>query len=112
MLACWVRSGVKSRAGSTPKLTILSLSGSGNWDVRWMGRSATAASPFFLGQVERARLQWTVAARFAGHRLAAVGVIIVDRLPPRRKRLVHTGVADDEVCLAKMIEQGGQPLFE
>ena len=68
--------------------------------------------PFLFGQIKLNRFQRSIASRRALHRADAVLVIILDRLAPAFQRLVGRGVADDEVAIAEMVEQGLQPLFE
>ena len=70
------------------------------------------ALPLVFREIERVGFERAVAARLAFHRANAVLVIIVDRFTAAAKRLVGGGIANDEIILTEMIEQGFQPLFE
>ena len=91
---------------------IRSDSGSGKGEARWTGRSSTICRPFRLGQIQLTWFQWAVAAGRAFHRANAVLVIILDRLAAAFQRLIGRGVADDEVAIAEMVEQGLQTVLE
>ena len=78
----------------------------------WSGRSATSPSHSRARQIERLRRERPVAARLLGLRALAVLVIIGDRLEPRLERAGIAAVADDQVVVGEMVEQGRQPLLE
>ena len=88
------------------------IPGSGKGEARWMGRSATMRLPFVLARDRARRLERAVAAWLGFHRPNAVLEIILDRVAPISERLVGRGVANDDVVVAKMIEQGRKTLFE
>ena len=69
-------------------------------------------APFLLRQIERRGRQGPIAARIGHHRPGAVGEIILDRLRAAGQGAVGAAVAQDDIRLAEMIEQGRQFLLE
>ena len=68
--------------------------------------------PFVAREIERFGRERPVAAGILGLGALPVLVIIGDRLEPPLGGAGIAGVADDQIVVAKMVEQGRQPLLE
>ncbi len=68
--------------------------------------------PLLVGQIEQFGRDRPVTAGLAALHLAAVFIIIGDRLEPRLAGGLGAGVADDHVAVGEMIEQGLEPFLE
>ena len=68
--------------------------------------------PFLFRKVEGMRLEGPIAARLGFHRTDAVLELVVDRFAACADRLVRCRIADHDVLLAEMVEQGVEPLLE
>ena len=68
--------------------------------------------PLVAGQIERFRLERAIAARIRGLGALAVLVIVADRFETGIGGAGVMGVANDQVIVAEMVEQGCQPLLE
>ena len=73
---------------------------------------AGSVLPLGLRQVECVRIEWPIAAGLGDHRTGAVRVIIGDRFPTGFECAVAVAVANHDIIVAEMVEQGRQPLLE